>query len=156
MWINKKGLPKKQTFFVVYGTIDTWEIGLLMYRNLISNLTSILRGGWSSLLILGYKGKRLIRVNWRNFFRSWQLIRWKEAFLNFFFIKMLQPTNILTPKQVLFLELFNKSPFVHAFYLSGGTALCGFYIPYRYSELWISSLRFIKTPDCVIIWICIW
>ena len=47
---------------------------------------------------------------------------------------MLQPTNILTPKQVLFLELFNKSPFVHAFYLSGGTALCGFYIPYRYSD----------------------
>lgn len=41
---------------------------------------------------------------------------------------------ILTKTQRLFLELFGKQPFSQKFYLSGGTALVAFYIPYRYSE----------------------
>src|SRR3989344_678243 len=43
-------------------------------------------------------------------------------------------TNILTKTQKLFLELLGKQPFSKKFYLSGGTALAGFYIPYRFSE----------------------
>lgn len=43
-------------------------------------------------------------------------------------------TTILTKIQILFLELFGKQSFSKRFYLSGGTALAGFYIPYRYSE----------------------
>ena len=42
--------------------------------------------------------------------------------------------NILTNTQKLFLELLGKQSFSQKFYLSGGTALAGFYIPYRYSE----------------------
>ncbi len=42
--------------------------------------------------------------------------------------------TILTNTQRLFLELFGKQSFSQKFYLSGGTALAGFYIPYRYSE----------------------
>ncbi len=42
--------------------------------------------------------------------------------------------SILTKTQKLFLELFGKQPFSQKFYLSGGTALTTFYIPYRYSE----------------------
>ena len=41
---------------------------------------------------------------------------------------------ILTKTQKLFLELFAKTPLSQKFYLSGGTALTEFYIPYRYSE----------------------
>lgn len=47
---------------------------------------------------------------------------------------MLKPTEILTKKQLQFLNLFNLSPLTKSFYLSGGTVLCGFYIPYRYSD----------------------
>lgn len=47
---------------------------------------------------------------------------------------MLKPTKILTEKQLRFLELYSESLLTKSFYLSGGTALCGFYIPYRYSE----------------------
>ncbi len=43
-------------------------------------------------------------------------------------------TNILTKTQKSFLELFGKESFSQKFYLSGGTALAGFYIPYRFSE----------------------
>jgi len=43
-------------------------------------------------------------------------------------------TSILTKTQQLFLELLGKQPFSKKFYLSGGTALAGFYIPYRFSE----------------------
>lgn len=46
----------------------------------------------------------------------------------------LKPTAVLTKRQLLFLDSFNKSQLTQSFYLSGGTALCGFYIPYRYSE----------------------
>lgn len=46
---------------------------------------------------------------------------------------MPNPT-ILTKIQLLFFEIFGKQPFSKKFYLSGGTALAGFYIPYRYSE----------------------
>ncbi len=46
---------------------------------------------------------------------------------------MTVPT-ILTETQKLFLELFGKQSISKKFYLSGGTALAGFYIPYRYSE----------------------
>ncbi|MEX2007477.1 MAG: nucleotidyl transferase AbiEii/AbiGii toxin family protein [Candidatus Levyibacteriota bacterium] len=42
--------------------------------------------------------------------------------------------NILDKKQVKFLSLFGKSPISDKFYLSGGTALAEFYIPYRLSE----------------------
>jgi predicted nucleotidyltransferase component of viral defense system len=41
---------------------------------------------------------------------------------------------ILTQTQKLFLELFGKQAFSQKFYLSGGTALTEFYIPYRFSE----------------------
>lgn len=41
---------------------------------------------------------------------------------------------ILTETQKLFLKLFGKESLSKKFYLSGGTALVGFYIPYRYSE----------------------
>mgnify|MGYP001604282672 FL=1 len=47
---------------------------------------------------------------------------------------MLKPTSVLTKRQLSFLDVFSDSPFVKKFYLTGGTALCGFYIPYRYSE----------------------
>lgn len=47
---------------------------------------------------------------------------------------MLKPTKILTKKQLAFLNLFSNSALTRSFDLSGGTALCGFYIPYRYSE----------------------
>src|SRR3989344_6426127 len=47
---------------------------------------------------------------------------------------MLRPTKVLTKKQLLFLDIFNDSTLAQEFYLTGGTALCGFYIPYRYSE----------------------
>lgn len=42
--------------------------------------------------------------------------------------------TILTQTQKLFLELLGKQPLSAKFYLSGGTALTEFYIPYRYSE----------------------
>ena len=42
--------------------------------------------------------------------------------------------KILTDTQKLFLELLGKQPFSQKFYLSGGTALAAFYIPYRFSE----------------------
>lgn len=44
------------------------------------------------------------------------------------------PTKIITPTQLLFLDLFSDSSLTKDFYLSGGTALTGFYFPYRYSE----------------------
>lgn len=42
--------------------------------------------------------------------------------------------TILTSIQQLFINLLGKQPFSKKFYLSGGTALAAFYIPYRYSE----------------------
>lgn len=42
--------------------------------------------------------------------------------------------TILTKTHLSFLELFGKQSFSKRFYLSGGTVLAGFYIPYRYSE----------------------
>lgn len=43
--------------------------------------------------------------------------------------------SILTKKQKLFLELFSQQKLIaDKFYLSGGTALCEYYIPYRLSE----------------------
>lgn len=46
----------------------------------------------------------------------------------------MKPTKILTTTQLKFLDLFSGSKLSKEFYLSGGTALTGFYIPYRYSE----------------------
>lgn len=43
-------------------------------------------------------------------------------------------STILTKTQQFFLSLIGKQAFSKKFYLSGGTALAGFYIPYRYSE----------------------
>lgn len=43
-------------------------------------------------------------------------------------------TNILTKTQELFLNLLSRQSFSKKFYLSGGTALAEFYIPYRFSE----------------------
>lgn len=43
-------------------------------------------------------------------------------------------TKILTKAQLSFLELFGAQSFSQKFYLSGGTALTEFYIPYRLSE----------------------
>jgi predicted nucleotidyltransferase component of viral defense system len=42
--------------------------------------------------------------------------------------------NILTKTQENFLKLLSKYSFSQKFYLSGGTALTEFYIPYRFSE----------------------
>ena len=42
--------------------------------------------------------------------------------------------NILTKTQEKFLKLLSKYSFSQKFYLSGGTALTEFYIPYRFSE----------------------
>lgn len=43
--------------------------------------------------------------------------------------------HILTDKQQFFLKLFSDyKPISEQFYLTGGTALAGYYIPYRYSE----------------------
>lgn len=42
--------------------------------------------------------------------------------------------SILTDTQKLFLDLLGKQSFSQKFYLSGGTALAEFYIPYRFSE----------------------
>jgi predicted nucleotidyltransferase component of viral defense system len=47
---------------------------------------------------------------------------------------MLRPTKIITKRQLLFLDQVATSSLADAFYLTGGTALCGFYLPYRYSE----------------------
>lgn len=46
----------------------------------------------------------------------------------------MKPTKVLTQTQDLFLSLLAESDLVKGFYLSGGTALAGFYIPYRLSE----------------------
>lgn len=43
-------------------------------------------------------------------------------------------TKILSKTQLLFLNLFSNSQLANDFYLTGGTALTGFYIPYRLSE----------------------
>lgn len=51
--------------------------------------------------------------------------------------------NILTKTQHAFLEAFGKQPFSSKFYLSGGTALAEFYIPYRLSE----DLDFFSTEE---------
>lgn len=42
--------------------------------------------------------------------------------------------RILTPVQESFLALLGKQKFSKSFYLTGGTALAAFYIPYRLSE----------------------
>lgn len=43
--------------------------------------------------------------------------------------------SILTSQQRKFLDLFSKSKSLNqSFYLTGGTALCEFYLPFRYSE----------------------
>ena len=43
--------------------------------------------------------------------------------------------SILTETQKLFLTLLSENKFLSSkFYLTGGTALAGYYIPYRYSE----------------------
>ncbi len=53
---------------------------------------------------------------------------------NSYYVMGLKPTAILTPRQLLFLDTFSHSTIHKQFILSGGTALCGFYIPYRLSE----------------------
>ncbi len=42
--------------------------------------------------------------------------------------------KILTSRQQLFLKLFGKNTLARQFYLTGGTALAGFYLKHRYSE----------------------
>ncbi|PIS15259.1 hypothetical protein COT63_00955 [Candidatus Shapirobacteria bacterium CG09_land_8_20_14_0_10_38_17] len=42
--------------------------------------------------------------------------------------------SIFSPHQREFIAAFTKSKLANSFYLTGGTALTGFYIPYRYSE----------------------
>lgn len=42
--------------------------------------------------------------------------------------------TILSKRQKQFLDLAPETPIIDNFYLSGGTALCEYYIPYRYSE----------------------
>ena len=60
-------------------------------------------------------------------------------------------TQILTKKQLLFLKLFSKSGLNTKFYLSGGTALAEFYIPYRLSDdLDFFSLDEVVTEEIMI------
>lgn len=62
---------------------------------------------------------------------------------------MKKPT-ILSSTQLLFLKLFGKHPLSRKFYLTGGTALSEFYIPYRYSEdLDFFSLEEIQTDEII-------
>ena len=42
--------------------------------------------------------------------------------------------SILSKNQKKFLSLFSESKLIDAFYLTGGTALAQYYLPYRYSE----------------------
>ncbi|MEI6887061.1 MAG: nucleotidyl transferase AbiEii/AbiGii toxin family protein [bacterium] len=42
--------------------------------------------------------------------------------------------KILTKEQIQFVNVFSESDLTSNFYLSGGTALVGFYYPYRYSD----------------------
>lgn len=65
---------------------------------------------------------------------------------------MLKPTSILSQRQLFFLDLFNESDLKESFYLTGGTALCGFYIPYRYSE----DLDFFSVKEIDIQSIVVW
>ncbi len=67
------------------------------------------------------------------------------------FVQRMNPTKILTREQLLFLDLFNtKKTLTHTFYLSGGTALTGFYLPFRYSEdLDFFSETEFKTQDVI-------
>lgn len=46
----------------------------------------------------------------------------------------MKPTRILTDTQKIFLDLFSQSELTKHFYLTGDTALVGFYLPYRLSE----------------------
>ena len=46
----------------------------------------------------------------------------------------MKPTRILTDTQKIFLDLFSQSALAKHFYLTGGTALVGFYLPYRVSD----------------------
>lgn len=63
----------------------------------------------------------------------------------------MKPTPILTPTQVLFLNLFSGSSLTQTYYLSGGTALTGFYLPYRLSEdLDFFSIMEIDIQDVVV------
>jgi len=58
--------------------------------------------------------------------------------------------KILNPEQTNFLALFAKEKISNHFYLTGGTALCEFYIPYRYSEdLDFFSEDEIKTDEII-------
>lgn len=43
-------------------------------------------------------------------------------------------SSLLTDKQKLFLQVFGTSLLANNFYLTGGTALAAYYIPYRFSE----------------------
>jgi len=65
---------------------------------------------------------------------------------------VLKPTSILSQRQLFFLDLFNQSNLKESFYLTGGTALCGFYIPYRYSE----DLDFFSVKEVDIQTIIVW
>ncbi|MDA1079601.1 MAG: nucleotidyl transferase AbiEii/AbiGii toxin family protein [bacterium] len=65
---------------------------------------------------------------------------------------MLKPTKILTSRQLAFLDLFSESQLRNNFYLSGGTALCGFYYPYRYSE----DLDFFSLEEFAIQGVVVW
>ena len=59
--------------------------------------------------------------------------------------------KILNPEQTNFLALFAKEKISNLFYLTGGTALCEFYIPYRYSEdLDFFSADEIKTDEIIV------
>ena len=46
----------------------------------------------------------------------------------------MKPTSVLTKIQTEFLNQLSQSRLAHSFYLTGGTALVGFYLPYRVSD----------------------
>jgi predicted nucleotidyltransferase component of viral defense system len=60
------------------------------------------------------------------------LTRIAENYLNFC---SMADNKILTPTQIAMLEALGREPFFKSnFYLTGGTALAGFYLEHRYSE----------------------
>ena len=46
----------------------------------------------------------------------------------------MKPTSVLTQTQLKFLDLFSGSSLCAGFYLTGGTAIAGFHLPYRVSD----------------------
>ena len=101
-------------------------------KELKKNSTKHIIWKLESLINFGLNGKKINRKQLAKHLPSLHIDPQKRNFLNFLLGKWNRPKFL--PKQLLFLDLFSDSNLTKNFYLSGGTALTGFYIPYRYSE----------------------